>query len=163
MVPTQAEDPGVAAMAEPVSIAVRAINRAEVEPGEHVVILGAGPIGQSLCLVARERGAEVLMVDLQESRLKLGASLGADTLVWHGMDETVGHARKWAGPAGPPVVIDATGAADAVRAMIEMVASAGRAIQVGMSAAEVSLRIGNLTEKELDCPRRQLRHRGGVP
>ncbi len=150
VVPTQAEDPGVAAMAEPVSIAVRAINRAEVEPGERVVILGAGPIGQSLCLVARERGAEVLMVDLQASRLELGASMGADTLVWRGMDEVVRQAREWAGPAGPPVAIDATGAADAVRAMIEMVASAGRAIQVGMSGAEVSLRLGNLTEKELD-------------
>ena len=34
--------------------------------------------------------------------------------------------------------------------MVEMVASAGRAVQVGMSATEVPLRIGSLTEKELD-------------
>jgi threonine dehydrogenase-like Zn-dependent dehydrogenase len=34
--------------------------------------------------------------------------------------------------------------------MVDMVASAGRAIQVGMSGQEVSLRIGSLTEKELD-------------
>jgi threonine dehydrogenase-like Zn-dependent dehydrogenase len=150
VVPIQARDPGVAAMAEPVSIAVRAVNRAGLEAGERVVVLGAGPIGQSLCLVARERGAAVLMVDLQDSRLELGASLGADTLRWHGVEETVRAARDWAGQIGPPVVIDATGAADAVRAMIEMVASAGRAIQVGMSGEEVPLRIGNLTEKELD-------------
>lgn len=150
VVPIQAEDPGVAAMTEPVSIAVRAINRAQVEPDERVVVLGAGPIGQSLCLVALERGARVLLIDLQESRLKLGAALGADTLAWRGVEETVSQARDWAGAPGPPVVIDATGAADAVRAMIEMVASAGRAIQVGMSGAEVPLRIGNLTEKELD-------------
>ncbi|HTX31553.1 MAG TPA: alcohol dehydrogenase catalytic domain-containing protein [Solirubrobacteraceae bacterium] len=150
VVPIAAEDPGVAAMAEPVSIAVRAINRAQLEPGERVVVLGAGPIGQSLCLVAVERGAQVLMVDLQEPRLKLGELLGADTLVWRGVEETVSRARDWAGEAGPPVAIDATGAGDAVRAMIEMVASAGRAIQVGMSGEEVALRIGNLTEKELD-------------
>ena len=58
-------------MAEPVSIAVRAVNRARVERGERVVVLGAGPIGQCICLVACERGAGALVVDLQESRLAL--------------------------------------------------------------------------------------------
>ena len=76
--------------------------------------------------------------------------MGADTLVWNSADEVVAAARRWAGPAGPPVAVDATGAPPAVRAMIEMVASAGRAVQVGMSVHEVGVRIGSLTEKELD-------------
>jgi len=148
--PIRTEDPAVAALAEPVSIAVRAVNRAKVQRGERVVVLGAGPIGQCICLVARERRAQVLVVDLQESRLELSRSMDADTLVWTGPDEVVGSARRWARPAGPPVVFDATGAPAAVRAMVDMVASAGRAVQVGMSGEEVSLRIGSLTEKELD-------------
>jgi len=148
--PIAVEDPALAALAEPVSIAVRAVNRARIRAGERVVVLGAGPIGQCICVVARERGAEVLMVDLQESRLGLSRSMGAETLVWTGPTEVVSAARRWAGPAGPPVAIDATGAPAAVRAMVDMVASAGRAVQVGMSADEVTLRIGSLTEKELD-------------
>jgi threonine dehydrogenase-like Zn-dependent dehydrogenase len=48
------------------------------------------------------------------------------------------------------VAFDATGAPAAVRAMIDMVASAGRAVQVGMSGEEVTFRLGSLTEKELD-------------
>ena len=148
--PIKAEDPAVAALAEPVSIAVRAVNRANVSPGERVVVLGAGPIGQCICLVARERGADVLVVDLQDSRLALSRDMGADTLVWTGRDEVVAAAREWAGPAGPPAAIDATGAPAAVRAMVDMVASAGRAVQVGMSGGEVVLRLGSLTEKELD-------------
>jgi len=148
--PIQADDPAVAALAEPVSIAVRAVNRASVLPGERVVVLGAGPIGQCICLVARERGAEVLVVDLQDARLALSRDMGADTLVWTGRDEVVAFAREWAAPAGPPVAIDATGAPTAVRAMVDMVASAGRAVQVGMSGEEVVLRLGSLTEKELD-------------
>jgi L-gulonate 5-dehydrogenase len=148
--PIRTEDPAVAALAEPVSIAVRAVNRARVERGERIVVLGAGPIGQCIALVAAERGARVLVVDLQESRLELSRSMGAETLVWTGIDDVVGHARRWASPAGPPVVFDATGAPAAVRAMVDMVASAGRAVQVGMSGEEVSLRIGSLTEKELD-------------
>jgi L-gulonate 5-dehydrogenase len=148
--PIEVDRPAVAALVEPLSIGVRAVRRAGLQPGERCVILGAGPIGQCICLVARELGAEVLMIDLQESRLELGRELGAEVAQWAGLPEVVDAARRWAGPAGPPVVFDATGAAPAVRAMIEMVASAGRAVQVGMSAAEVTLRLGSLTEKELD-------------
>ena len=156
--PMKADDPAVAALAEPVSIAVRAVNRANIFPGERVVVLGAGPIGQCIFLVARERGAEVLVVDLQDTRLALSRDMGAETLVWTSREAVVAFAREWSapagppgsGPAGPPVAIDATGAPAAVRAMVDMVASAGRAVQVGMSGEEVVLRLGSLTEKELD-------------
>jgi threonine dehydrogenase-like Zn-dependent dehydrogenase len=148
--PIRADDPAVASLAEPVSIAVRAVNRGKVERGERVVVLGAGPIGQCIALVALERGARVLVVDLQETRLSLGRDMGAETLVWTGADDVIAFARRWARPAGPPVVFDATGSPAAVRAMVDMVASAGRAVQVGMSGDEVTLRIGSLTEKELD-------------
>jgi threonine dehydrogenase-like Zn-dependent dehydrogenase len=148
--PIAVANAAVAALAEPVSIAVRAVNRAAIEPREKVVVLGAGPIGQCIALVARERGADLLMVDLQQRRLAMSSDLGAETLVWTTSDEVVAKARGWAAPHGPPVVIDATGAPAAVRAMIDMVASAGRAVQVGMSVDEVPIRIGSLTEKELD-------------
>jgi threonine dehydrogenase-like Zn-dependent dehydrogenase len=148
--PIRTENPAVAAMVEPLSIGVRAVHRARIEPGERVVVMGAGPIGQCVCLAARERGAELLVIDPQAPRLALSTDLGAETLVWTEPDEVVAAARSWAGPAGPPVVVDATGVPAAVRAMVEIVASAGRAVQVGMSGLEVSLRIGSLTEKELD-------------
>ncbi|MGH2916756.1 MAG: zinc-binding dehydrogenase [Solirubrobacteraceae bacterium] len=143
-------DGAAAALAEPVSIAVRATRRGRVAAGERVVVLGAGPIGQCVALVCSEIGADVLVVDLQDSRLALARSLGCETLEWSDGDEVVARARTWGGPGGPPVVLDATGAPAAVRAMTEIVASAGRAVQVGMSPDQVSLRIGSLTEKELD-------------
>jgi threonine dehydrogenase-like Zn-dependent dehydrogenase len=148
--PIDVDAPAVAALAEPVSIAVRAVRRAGLKPGERAVVLGAGPIGQCISLVAVELGADVLSVDLQESRLALSRDFGADTLAWSSADQVVDAAHSWAGGAGPPVVFDATGAADAVRAMVDMVASAGRAVQVGMGPSEVSIRVGILVEKELD-------------
>ncbi len=148
--PIDVGDPAIAATAEPVSIAVRAVNRAAVLPGERVVVLGAGPIGQCIAIVARERGAELLLVDLQDSRLELARALGAQTLRWSDADQVVEAARRWAGGAGPPVVFDATGVAAAVQAMVAMVASAGRAVQVGMSNELAAIRVGILTEKELD-------------
>jgi L-gulonate 5-dehydrogenase len=148
--PIRVQDPAVASLAEPMSVAVRAVNRAAIRSGEQMVVMGAGPIGQCVAVAARELGADVLMVDRQERRLELSQEIGAQTLVWTTADEVVSFARRWAAPAGPPVVVDATGAPAAVRAMVDMVASAGRAVQVGMSGEEVSLRIGSLTEKELD-------------
>ena len=139
--------PELAALVEPVSIAVRAMHRGRVEAGERVVILGAGPIGQSLSVAARDRGAEVLLVDRVASRLERSRT---ETLVWSGAAQVVGDARDWSGGLGPAVVIDATGAPAAVRAAVDLVAPAGRVVQVGMSGDEATVRIGSFTEKELD-------------
>jgi L-gulonate 5-dehydrogenase len=148
--PIEEDDAAVGAMAEPVSIGVRAVTRARIAAGEHVVVMGAGPIGQSICMLARERGAEVLVVDPQESRLGLSRSMGAEGFVWNDPAEVVAFARDWAGGEGVPVAVDATGVPQAVRAAVDMAASAGRVVQVGMSGEEVSLRVGSFTEKELD-------------
>ena len=65
--------------------------------GERVVVLGAGPIGQCICLVARERGAEVLVVDLQESRLALSRTWAPRRSCGPAVDEVVAFARRrWA-------------------------------------------------------------------
>jgi threonine dehydrogenase-like Zn-dependent dehydrogenase len=148
--PIAAADSALAAMAEPVSVAVHAVRRGRITAGERVVVMGAGPIGQCVAIVALELGADVLLVDLQDGRLELGRAIGAEALTWTTADEVVGRAREWGGPGGPPVGVDATGVPTAVRAMIDMIASAGRAVQVGMSTHEVPIRIGSLTEKELD-------------
>jgi len=145
--PVDVASPVVAALVEPVSIAVRAVHRGRVTEGERVVVLGAGPIGQALLLAAQDRRASVVVVDLLESRLELARSLGAETLLWTSADEVVARLRR---ERAPEVVIDATGVPAAVRAAVELVSSAGRVVQVGMSGDEVTFRLGSFTEKELD-------------
>ncbi|MFZ1878733.1 MAG: alcohol dehydrogenase catalytic domain-containing protein [Gaiellaceae bacterium] len=140
----------VAALVEPISIAMRAVHRGRVADGERVVVLGAGPIGQSLLVAAQDRGAAVLVVDPLEDRLAVARALGAETVLWTTADEVVAHGRLWGGGDGPQVVIDATGVPAAVQAAVELVTPAGRVVQVGMSGDSVSLRLGLFTEKELD-------------
>jgi L-gulonate 5-dehydrogenase len=141
----------VAALVEPVSISVRTARRAAFVPGERVVVLGAGPIGQAVGVLARDRGASVMMVDPVESRLALSTDMGADeAIAWSDADRVAQLVRGWTGDQGPPVVVDATGAPGAVRAAVDMVSSAGRVVVVGMSPAEVPLRVGSFTEKEID-------------
>jgi threonine dehydrogenase-like Zn-dependent dehydrogenase len=148
--PTSEQRPAVAALAEPLSIAVRTVNRARIEPGEHVAILGAGPIGQAIALLAAERGGKVLMVDRIQSRLALGLDLGAEVLPWTSQEEVTALVREWSGGEGPEVVIDATGVPDAIRAGMEAAVSAGRVVLVGISHHDVSLRAFAFVEKELD-------------
>jgi L-gulonate 5-dehydrogenase len=144
--PVNVKSTVVAALVEPVSIAVRAVHRARIAAGEHVVVLGAGPIGQSLLVAAEDRGASVLLVDPLENRL---AALGGEGVQWTTAAEVIAAAREWAGGA-PEVVIDATGVPAAVETGVELVSSAGRMVQVGMSGDSIDLRIGSLTEKEID-------------
>jgi threonine dehydrogenase-like Zn-dependent dehydrogenase len=127
---------------------VRAINRSRLEAGEHAVIFGAGPIGQAIAVQAVERGASVLMIDPMESRLAIGATMGAETLPWS--DDVIDAAREWAGGEGSEVVFDATGAPDAIRAGFETAVSAGRLVMVGMSHHDVPLRVFGFVDKELD-------------
>jgi L-gulonate 5-dehydrogenase len=148
--PIAAERAEVAALAEPVSIAVRAVNRGRVAAGERAVVFGAGPIGQAIAVAAMERGAAVLLVDRLERRLELARAAGAEGIAWTEADEVVDLARKWAGDGGPPVVLDATGAPAAIRAAVDVAPSAGRVVIVGMGPHEVALRVGSFTEKELD-------------
>ena len=145
-----AQEPVVAALAEPVSIAVRTLNRAQVGEGEQVVVIGAGPIGQAAALLAKDRGGPVLLVDRMRNRLELGEGLGMQPLGWDDRDQVVSDVLDWTGGEGAPVVIDATGAADPIRAGVDMAASAGRVVVVGMGPGDVPLRIGSLTEKEID-------------
>jgi threonine dehydrogenase-like Zn-dependent dehydrogenase len=148
--PIETGEPAVAALAEPVSIAVRTVHRAGVADRERVVVLGAGPIGQAVHLVATDRGASILLVDRLQRRLDLGTDSGAEALLWEDRDQVVEACREWAGGEGPPLVIDATGVPEAIRAAVDMVASAGRVVVVGMSGEEVPLRVGSFTEKEID-------------
>ena len=148
--PTTERRPAVVALVEPLSIAVRTVNRARIEPGERVAILGAGPIGQAIGLLAAERGGSVLMVDRLERRLALGSGLGAEVLPWTTPEDVIGRLREWSGGQGPEVVVDATGVPDAIRAGMEAVVSAGRLVLVGISHHDVSLRAFGFVEKELD-------------
>ena len=88
------QDPALAALVEPVSIAMRAMARGRVVAGERVVILGAGPIGQALALAATDRGAATLLIDRLEQRLAFGVAFGAEVLQAGADDEVVAAVRS---------------------------------------------------------------------
>lgn len=71
-----------AALAEPLSIAVNAVNVAEVSAGDRVLVLGPGPIGLACAFVAQERGARVLLAGLRDAtRLRIAREMGLEAVV----------------------------------------------------------------------------------
>jgi threonine dehydrogenase-like Zn-dependent dehydrogenase len=148
--PVGAQDPAIAALIEPVSIAVRAVVRGRVTQGEKVVVFGAGPIGQAVAVAALDRGASVLLVDPLVSRLERGKAAGAELLRTDEGEDTAAAAREWAGGDGPEVVFEATGVAEVARTAVDLVAPAGRVVVVGLSRHEAPLRVGDLAFKEID-------------
>ena len=148
--PVGDQDAEVTALVEPVSVGVRTAARGRIAEGEHVVVLGGGPIGQTVCLAAVDRGASVLLVDPFESRLELAKETGAEVVVRGKASEVMDIVRDWAGGDGPEVVVEATGHPDAARAAVEMVAPCGRVAAAGLSDKEVTIPLALFALKEID-------------
>jgi threonine dehydrogenase-like Zn-dependent dehydrogenase len=142
-------DARLAAFVEPMSIAVRTVVRGRVEPEEHVVVLGAGPIGHAVAIAALDRGAKVLLADRVTERLDRSGS-DADLASFEAGDDLETRTREWAGGELPEVVVEATGAKEPMRLALDLVAAAGRIVVVGLSGHEVPLRVGVLPFRELD-------------
>ena len=70
----------VAAMCEPLAVALHGVNRAEAKAGTKLVIFGCGPIGLGMVMWAVDRGCEVIALDLAEERLERARALGAVTI-----------------------------------------------------------------------------------
>ena len=148
--PVGEQDAAIAALIEPVSIAVRAVVRARIEAGEKAVVFGAGPIGQAVATAAIDRGAAVLLVDPVVSRIEHGRAIGAELLALEDGIDVVAAAREWAGPEGPEVVFEATGKPEIAKTAVTLVSQAGRVVIVGLSGHDAPLRVGDLAFKEID-------------
>ena len=72
----------VAAMAEPLACAIHGIDRTDIIPGQTVLVIGGGAIGQLMIQLAKLEGAStVILSEPIEMRRKIGLSVGADAAV----------------------------------------------------------------------------------
>ena len=142
--------PAVTAFVEPTSIGVRTVVRARVGAEDRVVVLGAGPIGQAVCLAASDLGAAVLMADVVPERLEHARAMGAAEVVCGDAAVVADQVRDWAGADGVAVLIETTGVPAVVRSAFDVIAPAGRLVLVALSHHEVSLPLMDFPIRELD-------------
>ena len=125
-------------MVEPFAIGAHGVRRADVRPGEFVLVMGAGPIGLTTLEFARLKGAELIVTDTNSYRLdfcktKLGIKhtihAGDRNIIEQLMDITRGEM--------PTVVIDASGNRKAINQGIHYLAHGGRYVLIGLQKEEI--------------------------
>lgn len=128
------------ALVEPLSVGIWACQRADLKPGEDVLVTGAGPVGLLAAAAAWAFGAgSVLLTDVSETRLQVARDLGFETE--HGERSS---AREF------DVHIEASGAPGVLAQGLARLRPAGRAAMVGMSKEKaLALPLSQLNPNEL--------------
>ena len=143
-------DPDSTAFVEPASVAVHALARANLKPGEQAVVFGAGPIGLATTLAASQAGARVTTVDPIPARRDLAKRLGAERATWGPHEDLQTDLEDWTNGDGPPLVVETSGETKTLPQAVDLVSPAGRVVVVGMSSGTAPLRPGAFPEKEID-------------
>ena len=127
------------ALTEPLAIGAHGVRRAAIHAGEHVLIIGAGPIGLATMMFALAAGAHVIAVDTNRQRLQFCSNqLGiADCLVAGetGFDDRL---KAVTGGSNADVVIDCTGNLRAINDSFRWMAHAGRYVLIGLQREMIS-------------------------
>jgi (R,R)-butanediol dehydrogenase/meso-butanediol dehydrogenase/diacetyl reductase len=107
-------------------------------------VMGAGGIGRLVVAAAAARGAVVHVVDVDPARLDEALELGATT------GRLAGDVVRPAAGGAPDVVIEASGAAPALRSALDLVRPGGRVVMLGLPGAPVELAVRQAVIAEVD-------------
>jgi threonine dehydrogenase-like Zn-dependent dehydrogenase len=95
----------VAALNEPMAVALHAVNRTAPRPGDKVVIFGAGPIGLGALLGYRRKGAgHIVVADVQPARLDKALQAGADAVINSATEDVAARLVELHGDGATPLV-----------------------------------------------------------
>ena len=141
------------ALVETLAIGCHAVNRGNPQPGENVLIIGAGPIGLSAVEFAKLSGARTIVMDMVESRLEFvrGQMNVPDTILTKADGEEIKALEMLTDGELADVVIDATGSNRSMAQALNYCAFKGRLVYVGITQANIELpHAPALHRRELD-------------
>ena len=111
------------------------------------VILGAGTIGLSALLAAKQHRVQVIVLDILDWKLDKAKALGADKVLNPVTEDALEGVMGFTNGQGAEVVLEATGSPHTVASTISYLASAGR---IGITGQEILLHQSEFTRKEVD-------------
>jgi (R,R)-butanediol dehydrogenase / meso-butanediol dehydrogenase / diacetyl reductase len=134
-----------AALAEPLAVGLHAATRAQVGLGDHVLVLGAGPIGLAALMGARAAGAGAVYVsEPNPARAATALAVGADEV----FDPMIADVRREVfsrtGRVGPDAVIDGTGNPAAIDLGLRSLRRGGRMSIAGISPSDLRVDLRQL-------------------
>lgn len=121
----------IGALIEPLAVACHDIRLSNLKADENVVVLGGGPIGLLIAMVARSKGARVLVSEVNESRLGFIRSLGFETVNPLTMD-LIANVDHFTDHALADIVFEVSGAQPAVSVMTQLCRIRGRIVMVAI-------------------------------
>ncbi|MBV9577227.1 MAG: alcohol dehydrogenase catalytic domain-containing protein [Chloroflexi bacterium] len=138
------------AMVDTASIALHSVKRPGINPGDLVVVVGAGPMGLLTADCALALGAGSVVVTGSGERLERAAALGFATVNYRTQDP-VAEVRKLSGGKGANVAIDTGGTTDSIRQAVDVLARGGRVAFTGVpTEGEARLPMQKIVLEEID-------------
>ncbi|MFC7156881.1 zinc-binding dehydrogenase [Halomarina halobia] len=145
--------PKAACLSSVIGNGVRWISRkGKVSPGDSVAIVGPGAQGLASTIVAKEAGADPLVVmglSADEKNLEVGEAVGATHTLYTDEDDVAERAIDIAGGSGFDVVVVTAPAEAAVHLAIDVVRPRGRLVQVGLLGSDASIPLDNIVGDEI--------------
>jgi len=137
------------ALVEMLTIGAHATRRAQIEPGENVLVLGAGPIGLATAQFALLAGGRVSVLEISAWRRDFcRRQLGVERVL-DGAGDTVKQLEELLHGELPTVVFDATGNPKSMMAAPGYVANGGKLVYVSLVQGDISFTDSELHRREL--------------
>ena len=138
------------AMVEPMSVGFHAVSRAQITDLDIVLVIGCGMIGLGALVRASLRGATVIAMDMDDSKLELATELGASYTINSKTEDVHARLQEITNGMGPDVVVEAVGAPITYQTAINEVAFTGRVVCIGYAKTEIAFETKYFVQKELD-------------
>lgn len=138
----------LAALVEPLSVAVHDVRMGELKAGETAVVLGGGPIGLLVALVAKEKGAQVIISEVNETRIAKAKELGLDAVNPTKLD-LVEYVKSKTEDRRADVVFEVAGVQPALDIMTEVAGIRGRIVMVAIHGQKKPVDLFKFFWKEL--------------
>jgi L-iditol 2-dehydrogenase len=133
------------AFVEMLSAAVNAVRKAEVQPGDFVVVYGPGPVGLSMVQLLKNEGARVAVVGTRDYRLNLAKELGAD-FTFKAADGSIAEQVQGANDGAlADKAIVATGSMDANQEALAVTGPGSTVVYMGVTAPDAAVSVPMLT------------------
>jgi alcohol dehydrogenase len=122
----------------------------KVAPGSRVAIVGAGPIGLAVLLTARFYSPDqIIMIDLDETRLAVAERLGATAIINSAAANVVGKVMALTGDAGVDTAIEAVGIPETFLLCQELIGAGGTIVNIGVHGRKVDLHLERLWSQNI--------------
>ncbi|WP_058306231.1 zinc-binding alcohol dehydrogenase family protein [Gracilibacillus massiliensis] len=137
------------AILEPLSIGAHAVRRSDLQKDDIALVIGAGPIGLGVMQAAKQKGAKVIAMDINEERLAFSEQWADVDVSINVLNEPVEQLMKITNGDMPSIVFDATGNSKSMMDAFQYPANGGKLVYVGLVKSDITFSDPLFHAKEL--------------